>query len=159
MLNIVILGIIKIIDNIISTAKSITTYGNKKIATSILTIISQFMFYFIIKSVVTDSSTASTITVCICSGIGTYIAMMINDRFKKDATYWNVLTCDSLDAAESLYDYLLSHKIKSIVFDTYDRENKPTKTIMAFASTKQESSIIDNYLNQSDTKYLRQILH
>ena len=36
---------IKILDNIILTAKTITTYQNKKILSSLLVVISQFIFY------------------------------------------------------------------------------------------------------------------
>lgn len=82
-MELIILSIIKILDNIITTAKNITTYQNKKVLTSLLVIISQFMFYLVIKSVVSDDSMLTIIVVCVCSGIGTYIAMLGNDKFKK----------------------------------------------------------------------------
>ena len=53
-LGIILLGLVKVFDNVITTAKSISTYQNKKILTSILVIISQFMFYFIVKSIVSQ---------------------------------------------------------------------------------------------------------
>lgn len=159
MLEMIILGSIKVLDNVITTAKSITTYQNRKILTSILVVISQFMFYFIVKSIVTDGSIESTIIVCICSGIGTYMAMFINDRFKKDSTYTNILTCSNDDSIDSMCDYLLTHKIKYIPVDSYNRRNERTKTILVFAQTKYESKLIDTFLENSDTKYLRQILH
>lgn len=158
-MELLILGIIKVLDNMITTAKSITTYQNKKVATSLLVIISQFMFYLVIKSVVSDDSMVSTAVVCICSGIGTYIAMLINDKTKKDLTYTNILTCSHAESIDELCDYLLSHKIKYIPMDSYDRKNERTRTVMAFATTKYESSLIDTFLENSKTKYLRQILH
>ena len=48
MIEYILLAIIKIGDNIIQTAKSISTYQEKKILSSILTIISQLMFYLIL---------------------------------------------------------------------------------------------------------------
>ena len=116
------------------------------------------MFYFIIKSIVNDGSTLSTIIVCICSGLGTYIAMVINDRFKKDSTYTNILTCSHNDSIDEMCEYLLAHKIKYIPVDSYSRKNERTKTILAFAQTKYESKLIDEFLDNSNTKYLRQIL-
>ena len=153
------LGIIKIIDNIVSTAKNITTYQNKKILSSLLVVVSQFMFYFIIDSVVNDGSMISIVVVCSCSGIGTYIAMFINDRYKKDSTYTNILTCNCTDSVDALCDYLLSHKIKYIPVDSYSRDGSRTKTVMAFARTRHESSLIDDFLEKSEVKYLRQILN
>jgi hypothetical protein len=154
----ILLAIIKIVDNIITTAKSITVYQNKKIITSLLVVLSQFMFYFIVESIINDSSFVSTVVVCICSGIGTYFAMFINDRFKKDTTYTNILTCDSTDHIDDMCDYLLEHGIKYVPVDSYNREGDRTKTILAFAQTKYESKLIDDFLLNTETKYLRQIL-
>lgn len=158
-MELVLLGLVKVLDNVISTAKSITTYKNKKLLTSILVVISQFLFYFVVKSIVQDSSTITTIVVCICSGIGTYVAMLISEKTARDVTYMNILTCDCNDSTDALCDYLLEHKIKYIPVDSYDRQNKSTRTVMAFAANKYESSLIDNFLKNSDTKYLRQVLH
>lgn len=157
-MEILLLGLIKVLDNVISTAKSITTYKNKKALTSILVIISQFLFYFVVKSVVQDSSVGTTLIVCVCSGIGTYIAMLISEKTAKDVTYMNILTCDCNNSTDALCDYLLEHKIKYIPVDSYDRENKSTRTVMAFASNKYESSLIDKFIEKSDVKFLRQVL-
>lgn len=157
-MEILLLGLIKVLDNVISTAKSITTYKNKKALTSILVIISQFLFYFVVKSVVQDSSVGTTLIVCVCSGIGTYIAMLISEKTAKDVTYMNILTCDCNDSTDALCDYLLEHKIKYIPVDSYDRKNKSTRTVMAFASNKYESSLIDKFIEKSDVKFLRQVL-
>ena len=158
-MELLILALIKVFDNIITTAKSITTYQNKKIATSILVVISQFMFYLVIKSVVSDDSLLTTTIICICSGIGTYIAMLISDKTKRDMTYTNILTCSNTESIDELCDYLLEHKIKYIPVDSYNRRNESTRTVLAFAQTKYESSLIDSFLKSSETKYLRQILH
>lgn len=154
----IFLAVIKIIDNIITTAKSITTYQNKKIITSLLVVISQFMFYLVIKSLVTDDSIINTLVVCICSGIGTYIAMVVNDKMKKDLTYTNILTCSHSESISELCEYLLEHNIKYIPVDSYNRRNEETRTVLAFATTKYESKLIDDFLEKSSTKYLRQIL-
>lgn len=157
-MEVIILGFIKILDNIVTTAKSITTYKGQKMATSILVIISQFMFYTVIKAVVNDGSMLNVIVVCVCSGIGTYIAMTISERQEKDTTFTNILTCSSTDSIDELCEYLLSNKIKYIPVDSYNRRNEPTKTVLIFAQTKYESKLIDTFVQTSETKYLRQVL-
>ena len=107
-----ILGLIKILDNIVGTAKNITVYKNKKILSSLLVILSQFMFYFVIKSVTEDGSLITILAICICSGIGTYIAMFANDKLKKESTFTNILTCNHEYNITELCDYLLANKIK-----------------------------------------------
>lgn len=62
--------------------------------------------------------------------------MLVSEKTARDVTYMNILTCDC-----------------------NDRQNKSTRTVMAFAANKYESSLIDEFLKNSTTKYLRQILH
>ena len=47
----ILLGLVKICDNIIMTAKSLATYKGQKILSSILVIISQLIFYLVISQV------------------------------------------------------------------------------------------------------------
>ena len=70
----IILAIIKILDNIIMTLKSIAQYKNQKILSSFLVIVSQLMFYIIIKQVMLDDSIITILVVSIASGVGNYIA-------------------------------------------------------------------------------------
>ena len=157
-INLIILGTVKILDNMIMTAKSITTYKGMKMISSILVAISQFMFIFVIDSVVEDGSTLSTIVVCICSGIGTYIAMQINDKMKRDSMYTNILTCTPTESIDNLCYYLLENKIKYIPIDSYNRKNERTKSVIVFAKTKYESTLIDVFIDESETKFLREII-
>lgn len=157
-MELLILGLIKIFDNIIGTVKSIFIYKNKKLLTSLMVVLSQFLFYVVIQSVASDDSLTTIIVISICSGIGTYIAMFANDRLQKEATFTNILTCSCEDSITELCDYLLSNKIKYIPVDSYDRKNRPTKTVLAFAATRHESILIDQFIAASSTKFLRQVL-
>ena len=84
--------------------------------------------------------------------------MLINDSTKKDLTYTNILTCSHSESIDELCDYLLEHKIKYIPIDSYNRRNEETRTVLAFASTRHESKLIDDFLEKSEVKYLRQVL-
>ena len=80
----VILALIKIFDNVILTAKSITTYKEQKLLSSVFTTISQLIFYLIIKEVTSDNTLLAIFIVAISSGIGNYVALIINNKIKKD---------------------------------------------------------------------------
>lgn len=158
MLELISLFVVKILDNLISTAKSITVYKNKEILSSVLVIISQFLFYFVIKQVILDSSMLSIIIASVASGLGTYMAMKINNKFQKDMLYMNIITCKNKDDIESLCNYLIKNKIKYIVNDSYTRSWDTTYSAMIFSNTKEQSKLIDKFINETDTKYLRQII-
>ena len=158
MINSLLLFIIKVLDNIITTAKSITIYKNKEILSSILVIISQLMFYFVIKQVIEDNSIISVIIVSFASGLGTYITFKINNRLKKDILWMNILTCKDKNDITKLCFYLGQNNIKYIVNDSYSRQWEPRFSILVFSTTRHESKLIDEYLKNSNVKFMRQII-
>ena len=153
----IILAFIKILDNVILTLKSIYTYQNKKILSSILVLVSQLMFYIIIKKVIEDDSMVTILVISFASGLGNYIAFIISDKFKKDDTWTNIITCSNKNDIVKLCTMLKENKIKYLVFDTYNRSFVESLTVMIFAKTKYDSKLIDKFLEQNDIKYLRMI--
>lgn len=151
------LAFVKILDNIIMTAKSLSTYKGQKILSSILVAVSQLLFYLIIDQVVNDSTLAAIIIVSISSGIGNYIAFLINDKFKKDDVWGNTITSSDKEFLVNLCTMLREHKVKYLLYDTYNRRFEQSYTVTAFTKTKSESRLIDEYLKNTDVKYLRMI--
>lgn len=154
-----IMGLIKVVDNMITTAKNIATYKNKKLLAALLVAISQMMFNTLTKLIVSEDSLLTDVIVSVGAFIGTYIVMSINDKFQKDVTYTNILTCSSTESIEELCDYLFEHNIKCIPFPSKGKYKEDTLTVLAFATTRYESKLIDVFLQKSETKYLRQVLH
>ena len=151
------LALVKILDNIIMTAKSLATYKGQKVLSSILVAVSQLLFYLIIDQVVNDSTLVAIIIVSISSGIGNYLAFMINDKFKKDDVWTNIITSSNKEMLVELCTMLREHKVKYLLYDTYNRRFEQSYTVTAFTKTKAESRLIDEYLKNTDVKYLRMI--
>lgn len=151
------LALVKILDNIIMTAKSLATYKGQKVLSSILVAVSQLLFYLIIDQVVNDSTLVAIIIVSISSGIGNYIAFLINDKFKKDDVWGNTITSSDKEFLVNLCTMLREHKVKYLLYDTYNRRFEQSYTVTAFTKTKSESRLIDEYLKNTDVKYLRMI--
>jgi uncharacterized protein YebE (UPF0316 family) len=152
-----ILALVKVFDNLIMVLKSITTYKGQKVLSSILVVISQLLFYLVIQQVVNDNTLIAIIVVSISSGIGNYVGFLINDRFKKDDTWTNILTTSNKEDITKLCTILKKKKIKYLLFNTFNRQFEESLTIMVFAKTRAESKLIDNYLEFTDAKYLRMI--
>lgn len=153
-----ILGIIKIIDNIILTAKSIATYSNKKLLCAVLVTVSQFLFYTVVKEIITDNSMLSTIVVSISSGLGTYLAFDIVDKFKKDSKWMFVLCSSDVEDIKKLCNYLVEHNIKYQANYGLTRKGENTINVIAFSKTKNESRLIEKYLEETESKYLKEIM-
>lgn len=154
----ILLALVKVFDNIISTAKSIATYKEKKVLSSILVIVSQLIFYLIISQVINDKTILSIIIVSVSSGVGNYIAFMINNRFKRDAKWTMVITSSDKADVKNLCDYLSHNKIKHIANYGCTRKGEDTIHIIAFSKSKNESKLIEKFIDGSSSKYLVEII-
>lgn len=158
MIEYILLGLVKILDNVILTFKSISTYKEQKIISSILVVISQLIFYLVIDQVISDNSLMAIIIVSISSGIGNYVAFEFNSRFKKAAKWTFVITSSNLNDIQKLCSYLAEHKIKYIANDGYTRKGEHTINVMAFSKSKDESRLIEKFLENTESKYLKEII-
>ena len=158
MIEYILLALVKVFDNIIQTAKSISTYKEQKILSSILTIVSQLIFYLVISQVIEDNTLLAIVIVSVSSGIGNYIAFMINGRFKKAAKWTFVITSYNLNDIQRLCDYLTACKIKYIANDGYTRRWEHTINVLAFSKSKEESRLIEKFLENTESKYLKEII-
>lgn len=158
MIGYIILSIVKILDNVILTFKSIATYKEKKILSSVLVIISQLIFYLVIDQVINDSTMLAIIIVSISSGIGNLLAFLINDKYKHDDKWTMILTSNDKEDVARLCNYLTLHNIKHIANHGINREWEETIHIIAFSKTKAESRLIEGFLNGTESKYLKEII-
>ena len=158
MIEYVLLVIVKIFDNVIQTAKSISTYKEQKILSSILTVVSQLIFYLVISQVIEDNTLLSIVIVAVSSGIGNYIAFIVNDKFKKAAKWVFILTSSDAEDVQRLCGYLAEHNIKYIANNGLTRKNEPTIHVIAFSKSKDDSRLIEDFLRNTESKYLKEII-
>lgn len=154
----IILALVKVLDNIVLTFKSITTYKEQKILSSILVVISQLIFYLVIDQVISDNTILAIVIVSVSSGIGNLLAFFINDKFKKDTKWLFILTSSDADDVQRLCSYLAEHNIKYIANNGLTRKNEPTIHVIAFSKSKDESRLIERFLENTKSKYLKEII-
>lgn len=153
-----LLAVVKALDNVILAFKSIATYKERKILSSIFVVISQLIFYLVIDKVIGDNSLKSIIIVSIASGLGNYIAFEINSKFKKAAKWTFVITSSNLNDIQNLCGYLAEHNIKYIANDGYTRKGEHTINVMAFSKSKDESRLIEKFIANTESKFLKEII-
>ena len=153
-----LLAVIKVLDNVILTAKSIATYKEQKLFSSILVVISQLIFYLVINQVINDNTIMAIVIVSVSSGIGNYIAFIINNKFKKDTKWTFVIASSNINDIQRLCNYLVLNKIKYIANDGYTRKGEHTINVIAFSKTKNESRLIEQFLKETESKYLKEII-
>ena len=134
------------------------THQNKAIAASILVSISQFLFYLLIKEVVADSNTISVVVVSIASGIGSYIAFCINNKFSKETVYINIVTSNDKNKMKDFGDHMRTVGIKIVTMPTYGDDIEKTLTALVFANTREQSKMIDKYI-EVNSGFFREVVN
>ena len=147
------LALTKIVDNLITTEKSLLVQQRKALAASIFVAISEFMFLFIIKKVVADSNVVSNIVVAIGAGIGSYIAFFINNKFSKETVFINIVTSNDKNKMKAFGDHMRAEGIKVVTMPTYGDDIEKTLTALVFANTRNQSKLIDKYVENNNGLY------
>lgn len=153
LINILVVSFVKIIDNILSTGKAILIQRNKAVLAGIFVAVSQIIFYKLIN--VAQNGKYMIYVISVASGIGTYLAIFISNKFSKERLYVNVLLSDDKDAMIDLRNFLQLNKITNLTTDGYTKDFKKTLAVTAYVETKEKSKLLDNYINNSNTKYKR----
>lgn len=158
MISYILLALVKILDNVILTFKSIATYKEQKILSSILVVISQLIFYLVIDQVISDNTLMAIVIVSVSSGIGNYLAFIINNKIKKDVKWTFIITSSNLTDIQNLCNYLAEHKVKYISNYGYTRKGEHTINVIAFSKSKEDSRLIENFLKNAESKFLKEII-
>ena len=148
----------KVVDNMLGTARTLLVQRNKGFLASIALVFSNLIYNTINRNIATSDSFLDILIVSIAGGVGCWLAVAINNRKSTEKTYINVIMSDDLDAMKLLRDFLAKNKITNTACDSYTLDwDKKTITITAYAKTKADSKLIDNYLHSSETKFKRVI--
>lgn len=148
----------KVLDNALGTTKTIMIQKSRWVRAGTLVIISDFIYYWLIKRVVTEGSNLAILTVAIAGGVGCALACLIGSKLSKDRTYVQVIMSDNMEAMKELRDFLAKHHITNVTADSYTLDwNTKTITITAYPETKAETKLISEYIEKSPLKFKRVI--
>lgn len=150
------LFVAKVVDNALGTAKTILVQRNRCLLAGIALGLSNFIYLSITKDIVTNDSLLALVVVSAASGVGCCLAVAFNNKFSKEKTYVNVILSDDKSEMQKLRDFLAEHKITNIAGDSYTLDwSHKSLSITAYAETKYQSRLIDQYIASSDAKFKR----
>ena len=111
LINLAVLFAAKVADNALSTTKTILVQRSRWILAGIAVIISDFIYFWITKRVVSANNEIAMLVVAVAGGVGCSLACFINEKISKDRTYVNVIMSDDLE--EISISGTFSHSITS----------------------------------------------
>ena len=148
----------KVLDNALSTTKTILIQRSRWLLAGIAVVISDFIYFWVTKRVVSADGWLAMLVVALAGGVGCAIACLLSDKLSKDRTYVNVIMSDDLEAMKDFRDFLAREHVTNVAAESYTRDwNQKTITITAYAETKAESRLINQYISDSSQKFKRLI--
>ena len=153
-----ILFLAKVLNNTLNTAKTILVQRNRCLLAGVALGLSNFIYLSITKDIVTSDSILALVIVSIASGVGCCLAVALSNRFSKDRTYVNVILSDDKEAMKEFRDFLAENHITNVATDSYTLDwSRKSISITAYAQTKAQSRLIDEYIERSLLKCKRVI--
>ncbi len=146
---------LKAADNLLSTGKQILIQRQRPILAALSVVLSQIIFYRLIDKVSAYNGDLALYIVAIASGVGTLLAVKISDKFSKERTFVNVILSDDREAMVDLREFLKEHHITNLATDGYTKDWNKTIAITAYAETREQSRLIDQYVKDSSVKFKR----
>lgn len=117
-----ILFIAKVIDNAINTTKTIMIQRSWWVLAGIAVILSDFIYFWIMRNVVTSDNMLTMLIVAVAGGVGCSLACFMNDKLSKDRTYVNVIMSDNLESMRMM-KFLLKKRRRNFWKTKAGREN------------------------------------
>ena len=153
-----ILFAVRVLDNTLNTTKTILIQRNRCLLAGLTVIVSDYLYFTLIKNVLTSSGNLAVAVVAVAGGVGCCLAVGISQKLSRDRTFVNVIMSDDKEAMQKLRDFLALHHINNVATDSYTLDwNTRTITVTAYAETRAESNLIDRYIAENTLKCKRVI--
>ena len=148
----------KVLDNALSTTKTILIQRSRWLLAGIAVLLSDFIYFWLTKRIVSGDNNWAILIVSLAGGVGCALACLFSEKLSKDRTYVNVIMSDDLEEMKRLRDFLAQHHITNVASDSYTLDwNAKTISITAYPETKSESRLINEFIADSSTKFKRVI--
>lgn len=144
--------ICKIIDNALGTLKTMFLQKGNYLASSIFNAGSTFFYMVAIVNSIKDNSLGSIFAMCLATFLGSYLPARMVDKMEEDKLYIYDITSNTFEEGVELADTIRELNIPVKTGVTYNSNLNKVLEIKVFCSTKSESLIIKQIIND-DFKY------
>lgn len=138
--------ILKILDNGLSTAKTIYINKEKYVLGALLNAFSTFFYLVAIVQLTKDNSLESIIAMCVATFIGTYLPGVLIKKSERDKLWIFDITASSLDEGKEFADIIREHNIAIKSYSSYDKDMNKVLSCKIYCSTKTESRIVNKFI-------------
>ena len=125
----------KVLDNALSTTKTILIQRSRWLLAGIAVVLSDFIYFWLTKRIVSGDNNWAILIVSLAGGVGCALACLFSEKLSKDRTYVNVIMSDNLRAIDSGYGNIKTANccFPASVF-TYAKEPVFKENLLVFES-------------------------
>lgn len=138
--------VLKILDNGLSTAKTIYINKERYVLGALLSAFSTFFYLVAIVQLTKNNDMKSIIAMCVATFIGTYMPGLLIKRSERDRLWIFDVTADSLDKGKEFADKIRKHNIAIKSYSSYDTDINKVLSCKVYCSTKSESRLVNKFI-------------
>lgn len=134
--------VFKLLDNTLSTMKSIYLHKEKYIKSAILNAGSTFFYLVAMKNVITNDSFGGIIAMVVATFLGSIVPSMLIDRFEEDTLYIFEVTSNTLEEGKQFAEEVRQYNLPIKTLIAYNENHKKVLSCKIYCSNKTESLIV-----------------
>jgi uncharacterized protein YebE (UPF0316 family) len=146
-MEILIVFILKLIDNTLNTMKNIFLIREKFLVSSLLAALSTTVYMVTVMKMAKSDGIISIIAIFTATFIGTLIPGVAVKKTEKDKLYIYDITADNIDSGKEFADILREANIATKTSIAYNKEMYKTLSIQAYCSNKEESRMVNDNIS------------
>lgn len=151
-MEILIVFILKLIDNTLNTMKNIFLIKEKFLVSSLFAALSTAIYMVMVMKMAKTDGLISIIVIFAATFIGTLIPGVAVKKTEKDKLFIYDITADNINNGKQFADILRESNIATKTSIAYNNEMDKTLSIQAYCSNRYESRLVDENL-RSTFKY------
>lgn len=145
-MEILIVFLLKLLDNTLGTMKNICLTREKFFFSSLLAALSTTVYMIAVVRMAKSNGILSIMAICAATFIGTLIPGIIFKKSEKEKLYIFDITADNMDSGEEFVDILRSANIATQTSIVYDNMMIKTLSIKAYCVNRAESTIVNEVI-------------
>lgn len=140
------LFILKLLDNCLSTLKTLLLVKNKNALSALANAIAQFFYLMMMVKLTQGSSTAGIVVICLSSFIGAYLPQLLFDKLSRDKVFIFDIIPPEKEDGEELADELRENNIPIQTYKGYNASKEKVLCVKVFSGSREESILIEQLI-------------
>ena len=143
------LFILKLLDGVLGTVKSIFMLKNKGFLSALANGVSSFFYFTMMVKLIKVNSTSGIILISCATFLGTYIPILIAERMEKEKVYVFNITPDTNETGKDFADQVRDTNIPVLTYKGYNKSMELVLCCKIFSQSKEQSRLIENMMPEN----------